>query len=137
MKHRLFYMLNMAQHRVYKYADQHAEQDLGVTITQMGALFIINENEGCLLKELAGILQLNNSALTGLANRLEQNGLIKRKPCPDDGRASRLYLTKLGKNKVSLAIPLTQTLTKKIQGDFSEEEMQTIVKFLNHLIIDF
>jgi len=137
MKHRLFYLLNTDQHRVYKYADQHAEHDLGVTITQMGALFIINENEGCLLKELAGILQLNNSALTGLANRLEQNGLIKRKPCPDDGRASRLYLTKLGKSKVELAIPLTRNLNQAIQNDFNEEELKTIVKFLHHLIQNF
>lgn len=137
MEQRLFYLLNKARHRVYKYADQHTEDNLGISITQLGALMLIHENEGCLLKDMASTLNLNNSALTGLANRMEANGLILRQPCPNDGRASRMYLTGLGKEKLSLTKPLIKQLNQAMTAGFSDEEIQTVVKFLNHLLTAF
>lgn len=134
---RLFYLLNMARHRVHKYAGHHADKALGVSIVQVGALLFVNENEGCLLNDMAKALDLNNSAVTGLANRLEQNQLVKRKPCPKDGRASRLYLTPLGNDKVSQAKTLITQFNQAMRGDFSEEEIQIIAKFLTHLITNF
>ena len=106
MDKRLFYLLNSARQRVYKYADQKAEESLGISVTQLGALMLIATNEGCLLKDLAHSLNLNNSALTGLAARMEHNGLIERRACELDGRASRLYLTLLGRSKIDSARPL-------------------------------
>ncbi len=137
MDQRLFYLLNMARHRVYKFADKHAENELGVSITQLGALLLLQDNEGCLLKDIAKALGLNNSAVTGLGNRLEQNGYVIRKPCAQDGRAFRLYLTKLGKDKVLKAKPLIQQLNQAICADFSDEEIKVIVKFLTHLMRHF
>ena len=137
VNHRLFYLLNIAQHRVYKYADKQADKEMGISITQLGALMVINENEGCLLKDLANTLDLNNSALTGLGNRLEQNGYVKREACSNDGRASRLFLTKTGKEKVAKAIPLIQQLNEQIHADFTEDELKVIAKFLTHLISHF
>lgn len=137
MNQRLFYMLNTARQRVYKFANTHTEKELGISITQLGALLLIKENEGCLLKDIASSLDINNSALTGLGNRLEQNGLIVRKPCPDDRRASRLYLTKRGKDKVGNAAPLIQQLNQLMHADFSDDELKVIARFLNHLIFHF
>ncbi|WP_439136364.1 MarR family winged helix-turn-helix transcriptional regulator, partial [Pseudomaricurvus sp.] len=82
-------------------------------------------------------LDINNSALTGLGNRLEQNGFIVRKPCPDDGRASRLYLTKQGKEKVGHARPLIQQLNQLMCADFNDDELKVIAKFLTHLMSNF
>ncbi|GAA6133949.1 hypothetical protein NBRC116188_07380 [Oceaniserpentilla sp. 4NH20-0058] len=118
---------------MHKYADQRTEAELGISITQLGALLNINEQQGCLLKELAEVLNLNNSALTGLANRMEKNGLIKRQTCEHDGRASRLYLTALGQKKVDVALPAIKQLNQAIKGDFSDAEILVIVKFLTHL----
>lgn len=137
MDQRLFYLLNLAHRCVYKYADQNTEKHLGISITQLGALLLINQDEGCLLKDIAQTLNLNNSALTGLANRMEQNGLLVRKPCEQDGRASRMYLTALGKEKVSLAIPLIKQLNSAMAADFSDDEIKVILKFLNHLLTTF
>ena len=137
MDQRLFYLLNLARQRVYKYADQHTETHLGISITQLGALLLIQQNEGCLLKEIAKELNLNNSALTGLANRMEQNGLVTRKPCELDGRASRMCLTTLGREKVQLALPLIKQLNSAMSAGFSDDEIKVILKFLNHLLTAF
>ncbi len=137
MDQRLFYLLNLARQRVYKFADQNTEAHLGISITQLGALLLIQQNEGCLLKDIAKDLNLNNSALTGLANRMEQNDLVERKPCEQDGRASRMYLTALGREKVQLAIPLIKQLNSAMSAGFSDDEIKVILKFLNHLLTAF
>ena len=137
MDQRLFYLLNRARQRVYKFADQNTEAHLGISITQLGALLLIQQNEGCLLKDIAKDLNLNNSALTGLANRMEQNDLVERKPCEQDGRASRMYLTALGREKVQLAVPLIKQLNSAMSAGFSDNEIKVILKFLNHLLTAF
>ena len=137
MDKRLFYLLNSARQRVYKYADHKAEESLGISVTQLGALMLIATNEGCLLKDLAHSLNLNNSALTGLAARMEHNGLIERRPCELDGRASRLYLTLLGRSKINSAKPLISQLNAAMTEGFNEQEVQVILRFLNRLLNEF
>lgn len=137
MEQRLFYLLNRAQHRIYKHADQVCQQALGVSVTQLGALLLLAQQPGCLLKDLASNLDLNNSALTGLAGRMEENGLIQRQPCEQDGRASRLYLTPLGQTKIEQARPLITQLNSALTQDFTAEEIQVILRFLNHQLQRF
>lgn len=137
MDQRLFYLLNMARHRVFQHAEQRTENTLGVSVTQLGALMLVAGNEGCLLKDLAEGLGLNNSALTGLAGRMEQKGLVQRRPCEHDGRASRLYLTDLGRSKIESARPLIQELNASMTEGFSTSEKRVILRFLNHLANDF
>ncbi|SDU32709.1 MarR family winged helix-turn-helix transcriptional regulator [Halopseudomonas salegens] len=136
MDTRIFYLLNMARHRVYKHADQHTEQTLNISVTQLGALLLISANQGCLQKDLAHSLQLNNSALTGLAGRMEGKGLIERRTCAADGRATRLYLTALGQEKIDLARPQLDALNARLTAGFSTEEINVILTFLNHLAND-
>jgi len=137
MDRRFFYLLNKARHRVFKHADQLSEDELGISVTQVGALLLVAGNEGCLLKDLAHSLNLNNSALTGLAGRMENKGLVERRACDQDGRASRLYLTELGREKIDSAKPLIAELNARMTEGFSEEEVVVILKFLNHLANDF
>lgn len=137
MDKRLFYLLNIARHRVYKHADQLSEEALGISVTQVGALLLVAGNEGCLLKDLARTLNLNNSALTGLAGRMEHNGLIERRPCDQDGRASRLYLTELGRSKIDSAKPLITELNERMTEGFTDDEVNVILRFLNRLVNDF
>jgi DNA-binding MarR family transcriptional regulator len=52
---------------------------------------------------LTGLLateQLKQPALTSMVAKLEQDGLIQRRPDPDDGRASLLSLTRAGRQIV-------------------------------------
>lgn len=137
MDKRLFYLLNSARQRVYNYADQHTADALGISVTQLGALLLIAHDEGCLLKDLAQSLHLNNSALTGLAARMVHKDLIERRPCDKDGRATRLYLTDHGRSKIDAARPLIRQFNDTMSDGFSEAEMAVVYRFLNHLVDDF
>lgn len=137
MDKRLFTLINKAQHRMLKFADTQCESRLGFSSTQAGALFFIAKNEGCLQKALSAATGLNQSAITGLISRMEKNGLIDRKPCSDDGRASRLYLSDKGAAKLSEIFPLLGELNTKIKGDFTEDELETVARFLNYINSSF
>jgi len=107
---------------------------LGVSGTQVVALFAIERQPGCLLKELAALLQLKNSAITGLVGRMEENGLIVKGACSIDGRASRLYLSGKGEAALAKAYPLLNAINMQLKDGFSAEEIGIVTRFLNHAI---
>jgi MarR family transcriptional regulator for hemolysin len=74
------------------YADQRARQ-FGISRAQWAVLFRLDRSEGLNQSELAELLDLQPITLTRLLDRLAANGLIERKPDPNDRRANRLYLT--------------------------------------------
>lgn len=74
------------------YADQLARQ-FGVSRAQWTVLMRLDRFEGLKQSELADALDLQPISLTRLLDRLAQNGLIERRPDPNDRRANRLYLT--------------------------------------------
>lgn len=137
MDTRLFYLLNTAQHRMFKFADTESERQIGLSVTQSAALMFIAKQEGCLQKDLAQATALNQSAITGLIGRMLKNGLIERKPCADDGRASRLYLSDFGRDKLPEIYPLVDQMNQKLAAHFTDDELYIVAKFLNHVIEDF
>jgi MarR family transcriptional regulator for hemolysin len=74
------------------YADQRARQ-FGISRAQWAVLVRLDRSEGLKQSELAEILDLQPISLTRLLDRLAENGLIERRPDPNDRRANRLYLT--------------------------------------------
>ena len=74
------------------YADQRARQ-FGISRAQWTVLIRLDRCEGLKQSELADILDLQPISLTRLLDRLAGNGLIERRPDPNDRRANRLYLT--------------------------------------------
>lgn len=137
MDKRIFFLLNMGQHKLYKHIDQRCEKELGAPVAQIAALLYLAKHDGCLLKDLSIALNLNNSAMTGLSNRLEANGLAKKKPCPEDGRASRLYITKKGGTAMKGSFQLIAEMNQAISDAFSDDELDVVARFLNHLIERF
>ncbi len=137
MDERVFFLLSMARHKLFQFADSQCEQRIGITVTQAAALMFIAKNEGCLQKQLSSALSLNNSAVTGLAVRMERNDLIVRKPCIEDGRASRVHLTETGRDKLPEIFPLIKELNQQLTSDFSDSEIKTIVRFLNKVKDDY
>lgn len=106
---------------------------LGVTTTQLTALMVLKERENCLMKELADALMLDNSAVTGLAKRLQANGLINREPCKTDSRAIRLSTSKRGKEILEKGMTLLHQVNAEMNAGFSESELDTVSRYLQHV----
>jgi DNA-binding MarR family transcriptional regulator len=70
------------------------------------------------MAELAMLLHIEKSTLTGLVDRAERRGLVCRAPDPEDRRAVRVDLTPRGRKAVT---------------DFQDEVTRTLTKHVEHL----
>lgn len=131
---RLFYLLNRARHVVYKAADVTLLERLDVTSAQLGALFVIADSGDCTPGDLAERLDLNASAVTGLAERLERAGFISRRPHDEDRRVTLLALTDAGRDRLKAARPLIDELNGRLTAGFTAEETAVVVRFLENAI---
>ena len=86
------FLLNDVARLLRTLADQRARQ-FGMTRAQWAVLVRLEHAEGLKQSELAELLDLQPITLTRLVDRLCANGLIERRPDPNDRRAKRLYLT--------------------------------------------
>lgn len=75
-----------------------AEHDLSLAATRL--LGVLRDREPT-MNELARLLQLDKSSVTGLVDRAERRGLVARVPSPDDRRSVLVRLTDEGQSLVS------------------------------------
>lgn len=131
---RFYYLLHRAQHSLQKFTDQRLAARLDISSAQLGALFYLRKNDGCLLKELSEGLGLNNSAITGLIGRMEAQGLVARQPCDRDGRASRVFMTSLGREKADAGLGPLAEMNAVLEEGFTEAELDAASRFLESII---
>jgi len=131
---RIFFLINRSRHVLLKWADALLMEKLSVTSAQLLALFLLQKEDGCLLKELSRGLGLNNSAITGLVTRMEKAGLIEKRSCDQDGRASRVYISPKGVDTASAALPIIDHFNSLAAEGFTDEEMETVYRFLGSII---
>ncbi len=70
-----------------------ATRELGFSQEQWRALWHLSRNEGLTQTNLAALLEVQPISLTRALDRLAEQGLIERRPSPNDRRASQVYLT--------------------------------------------
>jgi DNA-binding MarR family transcriptional regulator len=75
-----------------------AEHDL--SIIQMRLLGVLRDRKPT-MNELAQLLALDKSSITGLVDRAERRGLVTRVPSPTDRRSIQVRLTDHGRSLVS------------------------------------
>jgi DNA-binding MarR family transcriptional regulator len=77
-------------------ASKRMEDALGVSGPQRFAVRIIGVNPGITSGQLAAILHLHPSTVTGIVQRLESRKLVRRTGSPTDRRVTHLHLTPAG-----------------------------------------
>jgi DNA-binding MarR family transcriptional regulator len=137
MDRRLFFLLNRAQRALGTYAASRLDEQLGISVAHLTTLMYVSKHAGCSMTELADLLDLNKSAVTGLVTRMERAGTVRREANPDDGRGSRLYVTAKGESLRERARPLLRKLNVELTEGFSEAEMEIVLRYLNAMVARF
>ncbi|MBS4214519.1 MULTISPECIES: MarR family winged helix-turn-helix transcriptional regulator [Neobacillus] len=102
----------------------------GVTPVQYALLRQLWRKDGQFGFELAERLQLDSATITGIIDRLEQNGFIDRRVDPNDRRNKLVFLTDKGR---SMEVPLCQKMdemNEEVMSDLSDVEIQQFKKIL-------
>ena len=130
------FLISKLSHRMSVELDK-ALKKYGVTISQWAILNLLWQKEGMSQVEMQQILGLEGATITGLLQRMESGGFVRRSPDPDDRRIQRIYLTDLGR---SMEIPLcneAQKVNEKALQDFSPDERNFFMRLLLRSLDNF
>jgi DNA-binding MarR family transcriptional regulator len=122
--------------KAYQRVAQSARQRLapyGVTPPQYALLKVLWEQDSQSGAELGERLVFDSSTMTGLLDRLEEAGLIKRQADATDRRMNRIVLTDRGRD---LQAPLDREMDQMNQdflGGFSPEDAERLKSILTAL----
>lgn len=123
------FALTRAQNAVNQYFKTRLAPH-GVTPGQYGILKCLWDENGLTVKQIAERMYLDSSTITGLLDRMEQKGLIKRGPDPSDRRALSVVLTAEGQG---LEGPVNEAIARANQAvlkDVGDAEAQKLMQLL-------
>ena len=110
--------------------------DSTLTGPQFALLTAINATPGTDQRSLASMVALDSSTMTDVARRVEDQGLIVRRPAASDGRRKLLYLTDRGREVLaaadSRARQLDEVLLEPYQAQQREEVMRLLTALADH-----
>jgi DNA-binding MarR family transcriptional regulator len=92
-----FMRLIWALHHALQRRSKRMRGAIGVTGPQRLVIRIVTRFPGIPAGQIAQLLHVHPSTLTGVLKRLERQGLVLRRPDPRDGRRASLGITEKGK----------------------------------------
>ena len=109
-------------------------QDIPITEQQWRVIRALNEYKELESKQLADLCCILSPSLTGILNRLEQQGHIKRRKSTEDQRRTLISLTKKAQKMFDEASPIMEARYVEMTKQFSAEDMAQLHQLLNKLI---
>ena len=103
------------------------------------ALLSIDREEGTPSTKIASRMGMEATSLTRTLKSMEENGLIIRKPNPNDGRGVLIYLTDFGREKRAQSKETVLKFNDKIRNNITPEKYQNFMEvadIINDLIAD-
>lgn len=110
-------------------------RDHGVT-SQQGQLLCVLMARPFGMSELGTMLGLAKSSLTGLVDRTERNGLVRREADPRDSRAVRVALTPEGARLAEDFYAETCRRIDRLAAGLSAAERHTLAGLLGRIVLD-
>jgi len=107
-----------------------SESGIEATPIQVMLLFFLQKNDGSSLTQISQGLMLENPTVTGLTDRLEKLGYVKRSDHPNDRRIYLVHLTDKGNKVAKKALPVVKKLNEQIKEGYSEKEIEDFKKVL-------
>jgi DNA-binding MarR family transcriptional regulator len=112
-----------------------SSREHGIT-PQQGQLLCVLMAQPYGMGELGKVLGLAKSSLTGLVDRTERNGLVRREPDPHDTRAVRVALTPRGSRLAEEFYAETCRRVDELPNGLSATERATLARLLSRVVLD-
>ena len=98
----------------------------GLSHGLLSALATVSKDGPMRLAELAQIEQVSAPSTTRLVAELEAQGLVSRRPDPDDGRAVLISVTAAGSDTVVRVRSARGAMVQELFGQLSDDEVSAI-----------
>jgi MarR family transcriptional regulator, organic hydroperoxide resistance regulator len=119
-------------HGLHKVSKRMAS-DIGLTGPQRLAIRIIGRSPGMAAGELAALMHLDPSTVTGILRRLEDGRMITRRADPADARRSRLTLTQRGRSIDRRSAGTIEAAVRRTLASVSSHQVEAASQLLTAL----
>ena len=96
----------------------------------LGVLMSLWKEDGLKVVDLGKKAGLEPSSMTGLLDRMERDGLLKRAADPKDRRALRIYLTEKVRDSQEPVMAVVNKVLDHMFEDISDEDIETTTNVL-------
>ena len=133
LKECINFLLTTAQHTVFQYLSQRlAPYD--ITPSQYGILNCLWLGGGtCLPRQIAEMLCLETSTVSGILDRMQKKDLIDRVINPDNRREILVMITPKGEALKEPVLKIIDEVNEEVLKDFSPKETDFIRKSLRQI----
>jgi DNA-binding MarR family transcriptional regulator len=113
---------------------EHRASKNGLSIIQTRLLGVLRDRKPA-MNELARLLELDKSSITGLVDRAERRGLVERVPSATDGRAMLVHLTREGRSLGARIAAGFQADISEFLACLSEPEQRTFSELATRVLV--
>lgn len=97
-------------------------------------LFVLWQNDGIPINELAQKTSLGKSTLTSMLDRLEEAGYLMRSPCPEDRRKIMIFRTEKDKRLQAIYTQVSEEMIALFYEGFAEQEIDVFEQNLQRIL---
>lgn len=132
LTHCINYLLTTAQRRIFQELSTRLEP-YDVTPVQYGVLYCLWETDIHTPREIADKLQLENSTISGVLDRMEKKELIERQVSRKDRRYIEVVLTEKGEKLKNDVLATVEQFNEDVMSAFSKENQNILSESLSKL----
>jgi DNA-binding MarR family transcriptional regulator len=132
-KHGIIRLINRVRIELIDAMDRELAQ-FDITAPQLIVLASVANREADSASQLCKSISYDPGAMTRMIDRLEQKGLVRRVPRPDDRRAMTLEMTAAGRALFPKLLEAKETVQAQFLRGFGKDEVAMLEKLLNRLL---
>jgi DNA-binding MarR family transcriptional regulator len=132
-KHGIIRLINRVRIELIDALDRELSK-FDISAAQLIVLASVANNEADSAAGLCKSISYDPGAMTRMIDRLEQKGLIRRRPNADDRRATNLEITVAGKALYPQLLAAKENVQMQFLSGFSTEEAGVLESLLNRML---
>ena len=136
MTDRLLFLLSKVQNALSLHFKKELKKEgLDITTGQFAIMVVLEQTKQTTMGDLSRILDIDNSTITRLVDKLEKQALAQRTINPRDRRQMIVSITELGMEKAVILKRIARDANERIQDGFKPDEMAAFIR-VNQAIIN-
>ncbi|AHD08818.1 MarR family winged helix-turn-helix transcriptional regulator [Phaeobacter gallaeciensis] len=113
---------------------ENLRQEFTTTLPRFDVMAALSQHlDGLKMSELSGVLKVSNGNVTGIVERLVDDGHVQREKVPGDRRASRVRLTEAGISEFARQAAAHEAWIDQMFDSVPEAEVQTLSDALDQV----
>ena len=127
------YLTNLAARLLVRELERHLAPS-GLSPAHMPVLLALEDGTALTQKALAERASVEQATMTATLTRMERDGLVTRRPNPQDGRSTLVALTPLALEKLPAVAQATATINDLVLEQLAPDERQQFFALIQRII---